>query len=122
MTQGEKRHFIRRESLHLLDYIVIDTNGISGRYSMGRTLDISENGIKLETSHLLDIGDTLVVTVGLEEDLIDLQGNVTYSQPHAGRFITGIEFFEISDDGRRIFKKYSEAFLKERSSSPQADA
>jgi len=114
MTQGEKRRFIRRESLHLLDYIVVYSNGIRGRYSMGRTMNVCENGIKLETNQPLAIGDTLIVTVGLEEDLVDLQGEVTYSRPESGRFITGVEFSEISDNGRTIFRKYSEAFLQNR--------
>ncbi len=112
MIQGEKRNYIRRESLHLLDYIVIDQYGVRGRYSMGRTLDVSENGIKLETNQPLALGDTLIITIGLEEDLIDLQGEIAYSKPRSGRHITGVEFSEISDEGRRIFKKYSEAFTE----------
>lgn len=112
MTENEKRSFIRLDSLHLLDYIVVDSHGIRGRYSMGRTLDISENGLKLETDKPLVMGDTLIVTIGLEDDLIDLQGEVVRSKPDAGRFITGVEFTEIPDEGRRIFKKYSDAFQK----------
>lgn len=118
MTQGEKRNYIRRESLHLLDYIVIDKYGIRGRYSMGRTLDVSENGIKLETNQPLALRDTLIITVGLEEDLVDLQGEIAYSKPESGRFHTGIEFSEISDEGRRIFKKYSEAFTETIQANP----
>lgn len=117
MTQGEKRHFIRLDSLHLLDYIVVDSHGVRGRYSMGRTLDISENGIKLETTQPLDMGDTLIVTVGLEDDLIDLQGEITHTKSKSGRFINGIEFTEISQKGRKIFKKYTEAFLRMQNKS-----
>ncbi len=112
MTRGEKRNYIRRESLHLLDYIVIDKHGVRGRYSMGRTLDVSENGLKLETNQPLALGDTLIITIGLEEDLIDIHGDIAYSKPESGLYITGIKFSEISDEGRRIFKKYSEAFTQ----------
>jgi len=114
MIQGEKRHFIRLDSLHLLDYIVVDSHGIRGRYSMGRTLDISENGIKLETNKPLLTGDTLIVTIGLEEDLIDLQGEVAYTRPESNMFISGIQFTEINDEGRRIFKKYTKAFFNKQ--------
>ncbi len=85
---------------------------------MGRTLDVSENGIKLETNQPLALGDTLIITVGLEEDLIDLQGEIAYSKQKSGRFITGVEFSEITDEGRRIFKKYSEVFIETRQTKP----
>jgi len=111
MTQDENRNFIRLDSLHLLDYIVVNSHGIRGRYSMGRALDISENGIKMETNGPLLTGDTLIVTIGLEEDLIELQGEVAYTRPESGQFISGIQFTEINDEGRRIFKKYTKAFF-----------
>lgn len=112
MANGEKRHFIRLDSLHLLDYLVIDEEGRQTTYSMGRTLDVSENGLKLETTQPLAKGDTLLITVGLEDDLIDLTGNIKHCEEASGRYTTGIEFSDISDEGKRIFKKYTEAFKK----------
>ena len=44
MTRAEHRKFIRYESLHLLDYLVIDDEGNPGVYSMGRTIDVSVDG------------------------------------------------------------------------------
>ena len=50
MTQREQRKFIRYDSLHLLDYQVLDEDGNPGIYSMGRTIDVSIDGLKLETT------------------------------------------------------------------------
>lgn len=110
MSPTEQRQFIRKNALHLLDYLIFDQNGLQTTYSMGRTLDVSENGLKLETTEQIAIGDTLLITVGLEDDLIDLRGEVVYTEVEAQRHITGIEFQGISEEGRRIFKKYAEAF------------
>ena len=77
---------------------VINSDGSTGQYSMGRTLDISENGLKLETTQPLVLGDKLIVTVGLEEDLVDLKGEVTHTRPESGRYLNGIEFTEISEE------------------------
>ncbi|MBU0944535.1 MAG: S-methyl-5-thioribose-1-phosphate isomerase [Proteobacteria bacterium] len=112
MATGDKRHFIRLDSLHLLDYLVIDREGRQTIYSMGRTLDVSENGLKLETTQPIAIDDTLLITVGLEEELIDLTGEVKHCEKASGRYATGIEFSDISDEGKRIFKIYTEAFRK----------
>jgi len=112
MTPREQRMYIRLDSLNLLDYLIIDKHGMQTTHSMGRTLDISENGLKLETHDKISQGDTIILTIGLEEDLIDLMAEVTHVEKAADQYHSGIEFVDISDDGRRIFSKYTAAFLK----------
>lgn len=114
MTDNEKRNFIRMDALHLLDYLVIDREGRQTTYSMGRTLDVSEQGLKLEVTHAVSPGDTLLITVGLEDDLIDLTGEVIHCEQEANRFVLGIEFSDISDEGDRVLKKYIVAFNAHR--------
>ncbi len=98
------------DSLHLLDYLVIDREGKQTTYSMGRTLDVCENGLKLEVTHAVSPDDTLLITIGLEENLIDLTGEVKHCEQEAHRFILGIEFSDISDEGNRILREYILAF------------
>lgn len=117
MKEGEKRNYIRLDSLHLLDYLIIDQEGRQTTHSMGRTLDVSEHGLKLEVSQAVNTGDTLMVTVGLEEDLIDLIGEVKFSHQLLNRYTIGIEFTDISAEGIRILHKYITAFNK---NSPKA--
>ncbi len=112
MTHGEKRKFIRWDAIHLLDYIVTDPDGTEGRYSMGRTLDVSLNGLKLETSYDIPLEAELEITVGIEEDLVDLVGRVTHKSQQGGRHISGIEFVRMSAEGRRVFRLYTDAFKK----------
>lgn len=118
MKSTEHRHFIRKNALHLLDYLVIDQHGIQTTYSMGRTLDVSENGLKLETTQPISKGDTLLITVGVEDDLVDLRGEVVHTEILDSQYITGLEFQDISIEGRRIFKKYAEAFRSVQSQTP----
>ncbi len=110
MTPTEHRQFKRKQSLHLLDYLVIDRNGLQTTYSMGRTLDVSENGLKLETAQQISKGDTLLITVGLEDDLVDLRGEVIHSEKMDNHYITGVEFRDISEEGKKILKGYTDAF------------
>lgn len=110
MIPTENRHFKRKQSLHLLNYLVIDRDGVQTTHSMGRTLDVSENGLKLETTQQISKGDTLLITVGLEDDLVDLRGEVIHSEVQDKRYITGVEFRDISEEGKRFFKRYTEAF------------
>lgn len=100
------------DSLHLLDYLIIDREGRQTTYSMGRTLDVSEHGLKLEITQPVSSGDTLRITIGLENDLINLTGEVKYCKKTSNRYTIGIEFSDISDAGIRILKKYIIAFNK----------
>ena len=110
MRQNEKRRFIRFDSLHLLDYLILDEKGQSGQYSMGRTIDVSVDGIKLETVYPLKENTRLMLTIGLGDDLIDLEGVTTHASPQNGRFVSGVNFVKITKDGRRIVNRYVEAF------------
>lgn len=121
MTPAEHRKFIRYDSLHLLDYLVIDEEGNPGTYSMGRTIDVSVDGLKLETAQPLDPNTLLSVTVGLEDDLIELQGRTTHANPFNGRYLSGITFIKITKEGRRVFAKYVEAF-RQRQKQQTANA
>ena len=121
MAHGEKRKYIRWDSIHLLDYVVIEPDGSRGRYSMGRTLDVSLNGVKLETVYRLPVDTELEITVGIEHDLIDLIGRVTHTNTRGGRYVSGVEFVKMSAEGRRIFRLYSDAFKKHREEPLPAD-
>lgn len=114
MKQREHRKFIRYDALHLLDYLVLDEDGNPGLYSMGRTIDVSVDGIKLETIYPLNAETRLLLTIGLEDDLIDLEGRTTHAAPCDGRFISGVTFLKITKNGRRIFAKYVEAFRRRK--------
>lgn len=114
MKQREQRKFIRFDSLHLLDYIVLDEEGNPGTYSMGRTIDVSIDGIKLETTAPFKADTRLLITVGIEDDLVDLEGRTTHSSPHDGRYISGITFLKITKEGRRVFSKYVDAFRQRK--------
>jgi len=111
MEKKEQRKFIRRDSLNLLDYVVLDEEGNTEDHGMGRTLNVSENGILLETHISLRLKQSLLITLGLEEDLIDLKGEVVHTkETDEDLSQSGIVFVEIDDEGQRILNRYLEAF------------
>ncbi len=108
IANGEKRQFERQDSEHLLNFLVYENDGRQTVYSMGKTLDVSENGLKLETRYPMHANDTLLITVGLEDELIDLLGEVRYiGKTSDSSYVTGILFSDISQKGKRILKQYT---------------
>ncbi len=106
----ERRRFIRPEALNLLDYLVVDEQGRQGEYSMARTLNVSKGGILMETHRQLPLGQQVMITLGLKEQLIDVMGRIVYAVGEAGRFHNGVEFFHLSDGDKRILDNYVAAF------------
>jgi len=106
----ERRRFIRPEALNLLDYLVVDEQGRQGEYSMGRTLNVSIGGILMETHIPLPIGQQVMITLGLEDELIDIMGKIIYSTFVAGRHQNGIEFLHVADSDRKILNHYIKVF------------
>jgi len=117
MTVHNKRRFIRMDALHLLDYLVVEANGGHGCYSMGRTLDVSVDGIQLETVQPLRPPTRLLITLGLEENLVDIEGEVVYCRPHRNRYLSGVVFWRVGKADRLILDQYINAFLKYRESA-----
>ncbi len=113
MAHGEKRKFDRWDSSHLLNYIILDEDGTRGRYAMARTLDVSLNGIRMESVEALASEGMIEVTLGVEEDLIDLIGRITFCKPEGDRFVSGVEFIKMSAEGRRVFRRYAEVFKRQ---------
>lgn len=108
----ERRHYLRPESLNLLDYLVVDAQGRQGEYSMARTLNVSKGGILMETHRPLPKGQQVMITLGLQDELIDVMGKIVYTAQAAGRHQNGVAFFHLSDQDKGILNKYVAAFHK----------
>jgi hypothetical protein len=105
------RRCVRLDSLNLLEYVLLNEKGEITTRAMGRTLNISEKGMLLETHIAFEPGRILLITIGLEEDLVDVKGQVKHSEMcEDNYFSAGIEFLEIDGEGSRVLHSYLEAF------------
>lgn len=111
----ERREHPRVTSLNLLAYVLMDGSKKAVQQGMGRTLDVSEGGILLETHNPIDAHHTVFLTIGLGEDLADIEGTVAYSRTGPiGRIETGIVFHRPNEVQLEILKKYIKAFIEEK--------
>ena len=107
----EHRKHKRIDSTNLLNYVCLDEEGAAFAQGMGRTLNVSESGILLETHAPLDPQTTVSLTIGMEEQIIDIKGIAVYSnENNAGSYETGIEFVDIDDVELAVLQKFIQAF------------
>ena len=105
----EKRKHARISSLNL-SYICLDENNKVVKQGMGRTLNVSESGMLLETHLPVDTRHTVKVTIGLEEDIIELQGSPVHSKKNdKNLFEIGIKFQESDESVKKKLKQFIKA-------------
>jgi len=108
-----KRKHKRFDALNLLSYVSLDEDGKEWNQGMGRTLDISESGLRLETNEVIKTKYILLISIGIEDELVSIKGKVVYTnRGDANMFETGIEFIEVKQDVLTTLKKYVSEFNK----------
>lgn len=105
----ERRQTERRYALRFLDFEVISENGdLLGR-GLARTLNVSKDGLRLETGQFFEPGQKLRITLGLANELVQVNGRVVSSQPETDELCSsGILFLEFDETDRTAYQKHFE--------------
>ena len=115
MTKEDKRLHTRIEALNLIAYECTDESGQMVLRGMGRTLNVSEGGILLETHVQIEQQYDALLSIGLENELIDIKGKFVGSKPgKVDKFESGIKFLEIGEKELAVLKLYIKAFKDSR--------
>jgi c-di-GMP-binding flagellar brake protein YcgR len=106
----DKRKYERISSLNL-SYICLDENKKIVKQGMGRTLNVSESGMLLETHLPVDTRHMVLLTIGLEEDIIELKGKPVHSKKNdKNLYEVGLKFQESEAAVKKTLKKFINAF------------
>jgi c-di-GMP-binding flagellar brake protein YcgR len=106
MTPENKRKHERIRSLNL-SYICLDEANNIIKQGMGRTLNISESGMLLETYFQIEPEHIVRLTISLEEDLLDIKGKPVHIRTNQeGKYEIGIEFFEFDQNSIEMLKNF----------------
>ena len=97
----EKRASRRIRTLNLTSYTPKRDDEQEYIVSIGRTLDVSDGGVKVETHRKLEDGTELEMDIAIEEKIITAKGEVVHTEElENGLFGTGIRFTWISEEDR----------------------
>jgi len=111
MSQDKRKH--ERISSLNLSYICLDENEKIIKQGMGRTLNVSESGMLLETHLPVDTQHMVLLTIGLEEDIIELKGKPVHSKKNdKNLYEVGLKFQESDAAVKKTLKKFIKAFNK----------
>ena len=118
MPQSDKRKKMRIGSHNLVSYVCVDEKGNEIKQGIGRTLNISEGGILLETHTPMDVQYSVSLTVGLEDEIRDFKGKIAHSQRREdGKYENGIEFLAMKANEMRFLQQIITIFEEEEEGS-----
>ena len=95
----EHRRSPRIETSNLVDYTIFDNKGKAMDHGKGQTLNLSQNGILLETLKPLKGVFVLLMTIDLDGKDMEVKGRLIYSnmQKTTGHYLSGIVFIGPKD-------------------------
>jgi PilZ domain len=110
MSSLEKRKHYRYDTLNLLHITVFDGEVVIHQ-GMGRTLNVSESGILLETTFALTCGDDVALSIGFEEEIVEIRGRAMRCIVGEQEvYETGVSFSSLDDKTSAVLNDYIEAF------------
>ena len=113
MNGQDNRKNPRIGSHNLISYVCLDEDGKPVKQGMGRTLNISEGGILLETHTSIDPQYIVSFTINFEDEMMDIKGRVTYNKKRDERYEAGIQFIDIDKKKTEILKQFAIMFKDE---------
>ncbi len=123
MPLQNKRKHPRIDSLNLISYIVFDEDDNAVRQGMGRTLNLSETGICLDTYRPLVRRQKVSLSIGLKDNLVDILGRVVHVRKRKnGWFDNGIDFQEMDESQKLALDTFLDAYYKSKNFDQDAPA
>ena len=118
MKKLDRRKFPRIKVCNPVAYDFMDKNGVLCEQNMGIALDISQNGILLETAQMIQQKNIYLVFVDPEENMTRIVGRVVFSVKNKdGNYKSGINFQGNSDENIAFATKLIEAYQQFKSES-----
>jgi hypothetical protein len=113
MKKLDRRKFPRIKVCNPVAYDCMDKNGVLVDQNMGIALDISQNGILLETAQMIQQKNIYLVFVDLEENMTRIIGSVVFSVKNKdGNYKSGINFQGDADENIAFATKLIEAYQR----------
>lgn len=107
----DNRRHKRFDSGNLLSYVCEDGNEKVVQQGMGKTVDVSEGGILLETHVAINVENTILLSIGFGDEMADIRGQIIYSRKRDDDMIeSGIKFYNISDEGKKVLNSFIRKF------------
>jgi hypothetical protein len=93
MAEANQRQYARVKTSNLISYACIDAQGTVIKQGMGKALDISQNGLMLESGGPIESEYISLLSADPDDHLVTIVGKVAYTRrSRSGSYKIGIRF------------------------------
>jgi c-di-GMP-binding flagellar brake protein YcgR len=93
MGETNQRQYARVETCNLISYACIDDQGTMIKQGMGKALDISQNGLMLESGYPIESEYISLMSADPDDRLVNIVGKVAHTRrSQTGSYKIGIRF------------------------------
>ena len=119
MSIEEKRKHPRVKTENLVSYVCIDDGGNEIEEGLGKTINVSLGGILIETNNPIGTQDILLMTIGIDDEIMNMKGKVVYCRAEdSGMFRTGIQFLEAKENIQLFVTNLIKIYSKQKTRQP----
>jgi len=98
LTFVEKRKHPRVNINNLVSYRCMDDSGNQTKQGRGKSVNISQGGILIETHDPFEWQNILLLSIDIEDESVSIKGKVIYcNAANFGKYRTGIQFLETNE-------------------------
>ncbi|MDD3951112.1 MAG: PilZ domain-containing protein [Desulfobacterales bacterium] len=112
----DRRKDPRLDTLLLIHLETYDGDAAAGQ-GMGRTIDISRSGVRLETRFPINALEKslILVAIGVRNEVVEIKARIVRtSDPEPGVYHYGIQFMEQDPKKLKILDAYIQAFMNHK--------
>lgn len=112
----DRRKDPRLDTLLLIHLETYDGDAVAGQ-GMGRTIDISRSGVRLETRFPINAPEKslILVAIGVRNEVVEIKARIVRtSDPEPGVYHYGIQFMEQDPKKLKILDAYIQAFMNHK--------
>ena len=121
MSPTDQRIHPRVPTCNLISFNVYDEDGRLVKQSMARALNISQGGILIESSSMINADRISLMSADTQDTLVEVKGRVRYTkETENGMFETGISFEGTPEEKVEFAKRLVKVFHRRKNVSAVA--
>jgi hypothetical protein len=118
IVEADRRRYTRIKTSNFISYVCMDTDGKATGGGMGTSVNMSAEGLLLQTYLALETPFVLITYIDSEDQLREIKAKIIHSRPlEPQSFLVGIRFADTFERQYRILASFTRAYYGRRNQS-----
>ena len=118
MSRKERRKHPRFDSVNAVSYVCFNQNEEAVQEGKGRTWNVGQGGILLETQVPIDHEHVVSLAISGKDSVIDVKGEPVHSRTmEDGKVESGIQFIDLDEPTLQVIREFIKSVREQNTAS-----